>query len=138
MDGLDVIASLPPDGIDPATLTGSNMVKAFFAWARITYDGIIVDAPPFGAVADVVALAGLVGSVIVMCRPDRTNAGNLASCISYLSETGVEVLGVVVNDANAAGLDSLQPDSEERRFRKCPKGEDPVAFDETRQFTDED
>ena len=138
VDGLDVIASLPPDGIDPATLTGSNLVKAFFAWARITYDGIIVDAPPFGAVADVVALAGLVGSVIVMCRPDRTNAGNLASCISYLSETGVEVLGVVVNDANAAGLDSLQPDSEERRFRNCPKGEDPVAFDETRQFTDED
>ena len=90
VDGLDVIASLPPDGIDPATLTGSNLVRAFFAWARITYDGIIVDAPPFGAVADVVALAGLVGSVIVICRPDRTNAGNLASCISYLSDTGVD------------------------------------------------
>ena len=138
VDGLDVIASLPPDGIDPATLTGSTLAKAFFAWARITYDAIIVDAPPFGAVADVVALAGLVGSVIVMCRPDRTNAGNLASCIAYLSDTGVDVLGVVVNDANAAGIDTIQPDSEERRFRRCPRGEDQIAFDETRQFTDED
>ena len=89
-------------------------------------------------IADVVALAGLVGSVIVMCRPDRTNAGNLASCIAYLSDTGVDVLGVVVNDANAAGIDTIQPDSEERRFRRCPRGEDQIAFDETRQFTDED
>ena len=138
VDGLDVIASLPPDGIDPASLAGSNVVKAFFAWARITYDGIIVDAPPFGTVADVVALAGLVDSVVVMCRPDRTNAGNLAACVSYLTDAGANVLGVVVNDADAAGVDSFQPDSDERRFRSCPKGADPIAFDETRQFSDED
>lgn len=138
VDGLDVIASLPPDGIDPATLTGSNLVKAFFAWARLTYDGIIVDAPPFGVVADVVPLASLVDSVIVMCRPDRTNAGNLAACVGYLSETGAEVLGVVVNDADSAGSEAFRVDSDKRRFRECPSGADPVAFDETRQYTDED
>lgn len=136
--GLDVIASLPPDGIDPATITGSNIVKAFFAWARLAYDGIVVDAPPFGAVADVVPLASLVDSVIVVCRPDRTNAGNLSACVRYLSETGAEVLGVVVNDAYIAGQDAFNAGTEEVRFRSCPAGTDPVAFDETRQYTDED
>ena len=138
VDGLDVIASLPPDGIDPATLTGSNLVKAFFAWARLAYDGIVVDAPPFGAVADVVPLANLVDSVIVVCRPDRTNAGNLSACVSYLAATGAEVLGVVVNDAYAAGHDVFNAGMEEARFRRCPSGVDPIDFDETRQYTDED
>jgi len=138
VEGLDVIASLPPEGIDPATLTGSNLAKAFFAWARLEYDGIIVDAPPFGVVADVVPLANLSDSVIVMCRPDRTNVGNLAECIGYLSETGAEILGVVVNDAYAGGVADFRVDSDERRFRNCPAGADPVAFDETRKYTDED
>ena len=138
IDGLDIIASLPPDGVDPATLAGSTITKAFFAWARLTYDGIVVDAPPFGAVADVVPLATLVDSVIVMCRPDRTNGGNLAMCVNYLSEAGAAVLGVVVNDSTAAGTDAFRADSDERRFHRCPAGADPIAFDETRQFSDED
>ncbi len=139
IDGLDIIASLPPDGdVDPATLAGSTITKAFFAWARLSYDGIVVDAPPFGAVADVVPLATLVDSVIVMCRPDRTNAGNLAMCVNYLSETGAAVLGVVVNDSTAAGTNAFRADSDERRFHHCPAGADPIEFDETRQFSDED
>lgn len=136
--GLDVVASLPPDGIDPATLTGSNLVKAFFAWARLTYDSIVVDAPPFGVVADVVALASQVDSVIVVCRPDRTNTGDLANCIRYLSDAGVEVLGVVVNDADAAEMDAFRADPYEDRFGHCPPGADQVMFDETRQYADED
>ena len=130
--GLDVIATLPPsDGVDPATLTGSTVTKAFFAWAKLAYDGLIVDAPPFGTVADVVPLANLVDSVIVMCRPDRTNAGNLASCVSYLTETGAEILGVVVNDANSISR-SFVSESVNERFRMCPDGEDPIAFSSTR------
>ena len=136
--GLDVVASLPPDGIDPATLTGSNLVKAFFAWARLTYDSIVVDAPPFGVVADVVALASQVDSVIVVCRPDRTNTGDLANCIRYLSDAGVEVLGVVVNDADAAEMDAFRADPCEDRFRHCPPGADQIMFDETRQYADDD
>ena len=138
VDGLDVIASLPPEGVDPATLAGSNLAKAFFAWARLSYDGIVVDAPPFGVVADVVPLSCLVDSVIVMCRPDRTNAGNLAACVDYLTDAGAEILGVVVNDADASGTEAFKVKSDERTFRKCPDGADPVAFDETRQFSDED
>jgi len=138
VEGLDVMASLPPDGVDPATLAGSNLTKALFAWARLAYDGIVVDAPPFGVVADVVPLSCLVDSVMVMCRPDRTNAGNLAACVNYLTDAGAEILGVVVNDADASGTEAFKVDSDRRAFRKCPDGADPVAFDETRQFSDED
>ena len=138
VDGLDIVASLPPEGVDPATIAGSNLTKAFFAWAKLSYDGIVVDAPPFGVVADVVPLSGLVDSVIVMCRPDRTNSGSLAACVDYLSDTGAEVLGVVVNDADASGNEAFTVDSDNRILRKCPEGADPVEFDETRQFSDED
>ena len=135
--GLDVIASLPPDGVDPATLAGSVSVRAFFAWARATYEGIVVDAPPFGTVADTVSLASMTDSAIVLCRPDRTNAGRLSACVGYLADTGAEVLGVVVNDVDLR--DSAFADGHEpQQFHQCPPGADPEAFEETRRFADED
>lgn len=136
-DGLDVIASLPPDGVDPATLTGSMSVRAFFAWARATYDGIVVDAPPFGTVADTVSLASLTDSAIVMCRPEVTNAGRLAACVEYLSDTGAEILGIVVNDVDPRGS-AFADGHESMQFNQCPPGADPEAFEETRPFSDED
>lgn len=136
--GLDVIASLPPDEeVDPATAVGSVATRAFFAWAKVTYDAIVVDAPPFGTVGDVVALAGMTDSVILMCRPDRTNASHLAGCVDYLNESGANILGIVVNDDGANG-NAFSPERKPAQRHDCPAGADPVEFDETRKFADED
>ncbi|MBO5750777.1 MAG: AAA family ATPase, partial [Kiritimatiellae bacterium] len=135
---LDVIATLPPDDtIDPATAVGSTATRAFFAWAKTAYEAIIIDAPPFGTVGDVVALSNQVDSVILMCRPDRTNASHLSGCVRYLSETSSNVLGIVINDSGANGR-SFTPEQKPIQHIDCPAGADPLAFEETRQFADED
>ncbi len=129
--GLDVMASLPPDeGIVPARAVGSVATRAFFAWAKATYDAIVIDAPPFGTVGDAVALSGMTDSVILMCRPDRTIARNLAGCAEYLSQAGANVLGIVINDDGANGI-SFTPDQQPHNPRTD-------TDEESARFADED
>ncbi len=97
---LDVIASLPPEGVSPSTIFGSRPVADFFAWAREHYDHIIVDSPPYGVVGDVVSLAAMVDSVIIMCCPDRTHFKPIKHCTRTLTEAGATILGVIVNDVD--------------------------------------
>lgn len=102
--GLDVIASLSPDGVSPSTILGSSVVADFFAWARANYDRVIIDSPPYGIVGDVVSLAVMVDSVLIMCCPDRTHFKPIQYCARSLTEAGANILGVVVNDVELGGM----------------------------------
>ena len=95
---LDVIVSLPPDNVNPASVMGSQVVPDFFKWARANYDRVIVDSPPFGIVGDVMTLASLVDAVMIMCCPDRTHFKPIQHAARSLGESGATVIGVVVND----------------------------------------
>ena len=112
VDGLEVIASLPPDGVSPSTIFGSRVVAEFFTWARANYDRIIVDSPPYGVVGDVVSLAVLVDSVIIMCCPDRTHFKPIQFCSRSLTEAGANILGVIVNDVEIASAAAFSPASQ--------------------------
>lgn len=107
--GLDVIASLPPDGVSPATIFGSSIVTDFFEWARAHYDRVIVDSPPFGLVGDVVSLAVMADSVLIMCCPDRTHFKPIQFCSRSLAEAGANILGVVVNDVEVSNASAFSP-----------------------------
>ncbi len=109
--GLDVVASLPPDGVAPSSIFGSAIVADFFEWARSNYDRIIVDAPPFGVVGDVVSLAMLADSVVIMCRPDRTHFKPIQFCSRSLTEAGANILGVIVNDVEVNNISVFSPSS---------------------------
>ncbi len=111
LPGLDVICSLPPDGVSPATIFGSAPVKDFFEWARANYDRVIVDSPPYGIVGDVVSLAVLVDSVLIMCCPDRTHFKPIQHCSRCLTEAGANILGVVVNDVEVSSVSAFDPSS---------------------------
>ena len=106
---LDVIASAPPNGISPATIFGSSVIAKFFDWARENYDRVIVDSPPYGLVGDVVSLAVMVDSVIIMCCPDRTHFKPIQYCARGLTEAGANILGVVVNDVEVAAAAAFTP-----------------------------
>ena len=108
-EGLDVIVSMPPDGVSPSSILGSRMVGEFFEWARSRYDRIIVDAPPFGIVGDVVSLAVAVDSVVIMCCPDRTHFRPIQYCARSLVEAGANILGVVVNDIELSSAVAFSP-----------------------------
>ena len=106
---LDVIASLPPQDLSPATIFGSAAVASFFEWARANYDNIIIDSPPYGLVGDVVSLAVQVDSVLIMCCPDRTHFRPIQYCARGLTEAGANILGVVVNDVDVSGASAFAP-----------------------------
>lgn len=107
--GLDVIASLPPDGVSPSTIFGSSVVADFFEWARANYDRVIIDSPPYGVVGDVVSLAVMVDSVIIMCCPDRTHFKPIQYCSRCLTEAGANILGVIVNDVEVGNASAFSP-----------------------------
>ena len=151
--GLDVIASLPPTGVSPATIFGSSVVSEFFTWARSNYDRIIVDSPPYGVVGDVVSLAALVDAVIIMCCPDRTHFKPIQYCSRSLTEAGANILGVIVNDVEVANASAFIPGHQHSRYTygaydgKGGDGDNPAegaqaGFSEspidTEEFTDDE
>ena len=104
LENLDVIVSLQPEGVDPASIMGSDVIPAFFAWARENYERIIIDSPPFGIVGDVMTLATMVDGVLIMCCPDRTHFRPIQATSRSLAEAGATVLGVVVNDVETGAI----------------------------------
>lgn len=109
VENLDVICSLPPEGVSPATIFGSSVIGDFFAWARAHYDRVIIDSPPYGVVGDVVSLSTLVDGVLIMCCPDRTHFKPIQYCSRSLAEAGANILGVVVNDVEVSTASAFTP-----------------------------
>ncbi len=98
VENLDIILSKASSEISPASLMGSGTIVEFFKWAREHYDRVIIDSPPFGIVGDVMTLASLVDSVMIMCCPDRTRFQPIKHAARHLTESGARVIGVIVND----------------------------------------
>jgi len=64
---------------------------------RTRYDVIIFDTPPGRRYADAQSLAFRAGSVMVLARKDHTRYADTASVVHELSDTGVRVVGTVLN-----------------------------------------
>ena len=90
--------------MNPASIMGSQIVPDFFKWARANYDRVIIDSPPFGIVGDVMTLASLVDSVMIMCCPDRTHFKPIQHAARSLGESGATVIGIVVNDVEMGSV----------------------------------
>jgi capsular exopolysaccharide synthesis family protein len=100
VENLDLICSKASSEISPASLMGSGAIVELFKWAREHYDRVIVDSPPFGIVGDVMTLAALVDSVMIMCCAERTRFNLLKHAHRHLTESGARIIGVVVNDVD--------------------------------------
>ncbi len=100
IDNLDLVLSKASSEISPANLMGTGIIVEFFTWAREHYDRVIIDSPPFGIVGDVMTLASLVDSVMIMCCPDRTRFRPIKYAARHLTESGARVIGVIVNDVD--------------------------------------
>ena len=121
VSGLDVVCSLAPEGVSPATIFGSSVVSEFFDWARYNYSHIIVDAPPYGVVGDVVSLSVLVDSAVIMCCPDRTHFKPIQFCMRSLTEAGANILGVIINDIELSSAAAFTPHANSRYQRPSYK-----------------
>ena len=93
---LDVLfaGSIPPN---PVELLGSQTFADLVEFSRQTYDVVIVDTPPLGAVIDA-AVVGKVcdGAVLVICA--NTVSRHFATgVLDQLKKSGCPVLGSVLN-----------------------------------------
>lgn len=99
-ENLDLVVSAVSSNISPANVIGSEKLRAFFDWARVNYDHVVIDSPPFGLVSDAIQLGSFSDSVIIVCRPNRSRFGLVRNAIAALKESGSNVIGVVVNEVN--------------------------------------
>ena len=97
---LSIIASRVSGDARPAELVGGTKVADLLAWARATYDRILIDAPPLGIVSDALALAGLADCVLVMARPTTSRKRAIRHTIRRFHDVGISAIAVVMNDVD--------------------------------------
>jgi succinoglycan biosynthesis transport protein ExoP len=93
----------------PGDLLTTDALQGFLGSLRTTFDWIIVDSPPIGAVPDALVLAPLADGVIVVVGAEMTSRKAARYTIERIRETSARVLGVVLNrarlDRNRFGRD---------------------------------
>jgi capsular exopolysaccharide synthesis family protein len=89
---------LPPN---PTDILGSNKMSDILNEARIEFDVIILDGPPF-MVADAAVLANKSDGVLWVTRRGITRRDALKLAREQLSRAHARILGLVVNDADFA------------------------------------
>jgi capsular exopolysaccharide synthesis family protein len=104
---LFVVGTHASKEISAAEVMGSRIVKDFIAWARSSYEMVILDSPPFGVVSDALVLAGMSDGVLFVSRPGVGRRHSLRNAIEEFSEAGAPLLGVVVNGVNFHRLSFL-------------------------------
>ncbi|HOO20533.1 MAG TPA: polysaccharide biosynthesis tyrosine autokinase [Kiritimatiellia bacterium] len=97
---LDVIASRVSGEARPSELVGGAKVADLLAWARTSYDRVVIDAPPLGIVSDALSLAGQVDCVLVMARPGISRKRAVRHTIRRFRDVGISAIAVVMNDVD--------------------------------------
>jgi len=152
IENLEVVFSKASSELSPANLMGSGAIVDFFSWAREHYDRVIIDSPPFGIVGDVMVLASLADSVMIMCCPDRTRFQPIKHAARHLTEAGARVIGVIVNDVDFGRRNQFSQYDYHYRYayrytsrygaygqgKKLASGERKASGSGSRAFTEED
>ena len=101
--GLDIMPSGPRPP-NPAELLGSDVMVRMID-ALTSYDFVIIDSSPIGAVADPLILSRFVDGVLMVIESNKTNRDHVLQCRSRLSEVKANILGAIVNklDIRRAG-----------------------------------
>jgi capsular exopolysaccharide synthesis family protein len=96
---LYVLPSGSPVHSSPADLLATTNLRDLLAELAGSYDRIVVDTPPAGAVADAVTLAPLADGVLLVVQCGRVGTNQVLQMMDHLTQAGANVLGVVMNRA---------------------------------------
>lgn len=94
--GLDVL----PVGMscrNPTQVINNPKFLAMLDEVKTRYDRVFIDSPPIGAVSDALHLVPKVDGVIYVVRFNLVHMRNAGACLARLAETGVPILGAVLN-----------------------------------------
>lgn len=87
-----------PVGRNPLELlSGGAFGRAVFEWKR-AYEFIIIDTPPLAQFADALAVASIVGRVLIVSRTRHTSFKDMKGLLRRLEGSRAQVLGAVMQD----------------------------------------
>ena len=84
---------------NPSELLNSRRMAKLLELLSGSYDYIVVDLPPIGAVIDAVSIAQELDGMLVVIRENTCPRGLLSECMQQLSYANVNILGFVINGA---------------------------------------
>jgi capsular exopolysaccharide synthesis family protein len=93
---------------NPWAVLRSPRVAAFLAALRQAADFVLINTPPASAGADALALAGQADAALLVFRLRAIPGAPEAALRAALRSAALPVLGMVLNDARAADLRSLE------------------------------
>lgn len=92
-----------PDAGPPMSLLATPQMGNLVALARQSYDLVLLDAPPLGAVADGIPLSRDVDGHLVTVRSGAHTATALRRLRAELDNLGADVVGVVITGSRVSG-----------------------------------
>jgi polysaccharide biosynthesis transport protein len=106
MPNLDVLSSgvVPPN---PMTLLDSQRMASLIENFSNHYDFVIFDTPPLAGTADAAILSNLTDGILLVVRPGVVDLNSANSAKEFLTQSGQNVLGIVINGVNVKS----EPDS---------------------------
>ncbi len=125
---LKVLAAGPTPP-NPAELISSVEMSDLLHQLSTRFDTVIIDTPPLLAVSDPLAMAKHVDGTILVVRVRHTRGRSLAHAVERIQQSGVPILGVVLND-DPEKANAYVTQSSGRAFRLPQLGRSPKA-DET-------
>jgi tyrosine-protein kinase Etk/Wzc len=84
---------------NPSEMLGSARLKQFLEVAAKSYELVLVDTPPVLAVTDAALIGRYAGVNILVLRAGDHSAREIKLAVKSLHHAGVELKGVVINDA---------------------------------------
>ena len=90
----------------PSELAGSKRMRQFLEEVRGRYDRVILDCPPVSAVSDPLIIASLSDGVTFVTKFNKIRRDHARKTIQRIQDSGIHILGVVLNDIDFEGKDS--------------------------------
>jgi succinoglycan biosynthesis transport protein ExoP len=91
---------LPPN---PGELLESGAMNTVLAWAKSSYDLVVIDTPPLTAVSDAFPLLTMVDGVVIVGRIGHSRRDLAEQLHQVLASSGAPLLGVIANQSKSGG-----------------------------------
>lgn len=103
VERVDVLPSgpIPPN---PSELLGHPKMRAIVSRLRETYDHVLIDTPPIGAVTDAAVLATIADGVILVVHAGKTRRQIVSRGIEQLRYINARIVGVILNNLRVSRI----------------------------------
>lgn len=91
---------------NPSELVGSSRMAEFLERVKGKYDRVVLDCPPVSAVSDPLIIAAMSDGVVYVTKFNKIRREHGRKSVQRIQNSGIHILGVVVNDIDFEGKDS--------------------------------